>query len=288
MPPPRDHAEWLRLRELLGENAASPDQIDFLEIFSRVQGDYLLRDQVPGEEIRVRRAKMRDLRWTGSAFRFVLELGPGYSVIGADFLGLQGRPAGSYLVAFDGEFVIQPLMPVSLKLLPASGNEIAAPLQEYVPGEIPLGIENRGSADAHQVIATARIFRSAEGQDALLLDPQTVEISGGEVVVVKFPWTPRESGTYAIQLEAARLDENGALLETQAQERTLTVLPAEEAGKLQLLGIFGLVSPHKVILLLVMLAAAGGFTARSIVHAGLSEVSSLNQTRASGKGSRDD
>jgi hypothetical protein len=288
MPPPRDHAEWLRLRELLGENAASPDQIDFLEIFSRVQGDYLLRDQVPGEEIRVRRAKMRDLRWTGSAFRFVLELGPGYSVIGADFLGLQGRPAGSYLVAFDGEFVIQPLMPVSLKLLPASGNEIAAPLQEYVPGEILLGIKNRGSADAHQVIATARIFRSAEGQDALLLDPQTVEISGGEVVVVKFPWTPRESGTYAIQLEAARLDENGALLETQAQERTLTVLPAEEAGKLQLLGIFGLVSPHKVILLLVMLAAAGGFTARSIVHAGLSEVSSLNQTRASGKGSRDD
>jgi hypothetical protein len=288
MPPPRDHAEWLRLRELLGENAASPGQIDFLEIFSGIQGDYLLRDQVPGEEIRVRRATMRDLRWTGSAFRFVLELGPGYSVIGADFLGLQGRPAGSYLVAYDGEFVIQPLMPASLKLLPASGNEIAAPLQKYVPGEILLGIENRGSADAHQVIATARIFRSAEGQDALLLDPQTVEISGGEAVVVKFPWTPRESGTYSIQLEAARLDENEALLETQAQERTLTVLPAEEAGKLQLLGIFGLVSPHKVILFLVMLAAAGGFTARSIVHAGLSEVSSLNQTRTSGKGSRDD
>ena len=83
--PPGSNAEWLKLDEQLKANKTAFLPTDFVGMLA----------QLNGQQLQIQGAMMHEFRPTEYGFRFVLELQPGFTVSGPDWLGLQGRAAGS-------------------------------------------------------------------------------------------------------------------------------------------------------------------------------------------------
>jgi hypothetical protein len=211
--PPADHDEWTRLEARLTANRRGfrPDD---LELMLRQFGGPLL--EVSGASL----SGYRSLE--GGAYRFVLELRPGFAVAGADFLELAGLPPGTYLVTSAGaagpfrvEPSTAPLVSVSLG---------GTTLRELEGGRLRLALLNGGLQDVQE--ATLEVWAAAGGEPPGRIATQSVTLLSQEPTAAVVDWAPPRSGVWALT-PVLRLPDGERLTLATLE---LPVLPAATAA----------------------------------------------------------
>lgn len=199
-PPPRNTEEWLLVRDQLAANRAGDAPGDLAAVFTRTSGP----------EWRVTAAQLRDFRITGAGFRFVLELGPGFTVQGADELNLASLRPGEYVVGYDGGFSVQPLTAPRISLAlqaPADGGITA-----HQPVALRAWVTNAGLADTRGLTLT---LTAGQGAAAIEIGRQRVDALAAERTPVTFSWQPPAAGDWNVDL---RLEDAGGAVWAEARQ----------------------------------------------------------------------
>ncbi|MBN2148900.1 MAG: hypothetical protein JW726_16045 [Anaerolineales bacterium] len=245
--PPTNYAEWQALGQKLQANSPAFAPGDFTAMMA----------QFDGQELHISSALLRGYRPTTDGFRFILALGPGFVSVGPDWLNLADTLPGEYLVTYDGEFGLQPLTPVALRLEPAFTETQALPEVALQPGEVPFRLYNDGLEDSHEVLVDLSV--SQGGEVLYESGPLTVTVYGGESMLLSFPWAPDAPGEWQLSAEASWVDAPSAPVAVSSP--ILHVAPAQQLSMEQTLGAFGLLeSWQTVLLMLVMILAAATVT----------------------------
>ena len=273
--PPRNHEDWLALGKQLDQYklAAAPE--DFI----------VLLDQFGGTEVHLSGATVRDYRPTVEGFRFVLELQPGFTISGPDWLGLQGRAAGEYMVSYDGSvqqiylpvvaqatnrsqeagqnsaatmggFKLLALTPPEIKININPGATSKVPPTQYISQGITVNLGNEGLEDANQVVVV--LGASQEGQEISWSEPQTVTVIAGETTPVSFEWAPQAGGEWQLQVQAKLLNPEPGRDPAASAAQVVDVLPAQGTSAEEELSAFGLVTPWQVVVLFCSVVVAAG------------------------------
>ena len=246
-PPPRNHEEWRALGELLEGHQPDFAPDDFEAIVA----------QFDGPVWRVQGATMRSFRREGDGFRFVLELQPGYMARGDIGLNLLDIGPGAYAVTYnDGEFSVQPLQPAWPRLVPGSLRLTSLAPAELEPVQIEAEVLNEGLED----LPSLRVQVWAQGPEQAA--PQAimetdVTIPAGEVVPVRFDWTPPEAGEWQISLAWGAEGEPGPL-PVAADSGTLRVQVAAQPPLVPRTAwqISNVAQPTALVLLLASVSAS--------------------------------
>ena len=182
--PPADHDEWARLDARLTANRRSfrPDDLE------------LMLRQFGGPGLEVSGASLSGYRsLEGGAYRFVLELRPGFAVAGTDFLELAGLPPGTYIVTSAGaagpfrvDPATAPLVSVSL---------VGTTLRELEGGRLRLALLNEGLQDVQE--ATLEVWAAA-GERPGRIATQSVTLLSREPTAAVVDWAPPRSGVWAL------------------------------------------------------------------------------------------
>jgi hypothetical protein len=189
--PPRDHDEWLVLGQQLDRHAADFAPDGLLEMASQFQGP----------TTHIQGATLIDFRLTEDGFRFVLKLQPGFQVTDeANQLDVNDLTDGSYLVAYDGEFEVQPLTPAQLTV--PQGGITSEPLspQQGSWATIRVVVHNSGLQDATSV-PVAVYAEQGEGEPSLVGEEEVFVPGEGESVL-ELAWWPVEAGEWTIWVDA--------------------------------------------------------------------------------------
>ncbi len=189
--PPRTREEWLSLGEKLetGRKDRSPEDLA------------AMLEQFAGPQAEVRGAGIEEFRLTDAGFRFVLQLGRGYSVDQAALLPLSGLVPGRYLVAYDGRFSVVPLAPPALSVTLRQADARSSLSQ--APFAVEVSIENRGLEDARDLTLVAQ----AESQDETIeFARQQTKALAGKVESLLLTWQPPRAGPWVLQARVASGD----------------------------------------------------------------------------------
>jgi hypothetical protein len=244
--PPRNHDEWASLGAELaaGEPSFAPDDFGAMaRQFGPATGS-------------ISGAAARDFRLLPGGFRFVLSLEEGYRVAGKDPLSLAGRAPGEYVVAYDGEFHLQPLTPPAIRFSLAPPQAAAGVPTQYIEVLLPVTVHNEGLEDAR----TVRVTLGAElpGQAVAWSEPQTVTVPAEGSTALRFVWVPDQPGEWQLQVWARVVDPPPPLEGQVVVEQAVVVRPAPQTDLRQELSAFGLVAPWQALLLMASLALAAG------------------------------
>ena len=216
--PPRSHAEWLTLDQQLQANRLEIAPDDFLSWL----------EQFEGESLRIDGASLSDYRTLPEGFRFELELQPGYTVEGSDWLGLAGKAPGDYIVTYDGAYQVAPASPPEIQFAAPLQVSPAEPITAYAPRHVQVTLANQGLQDAAQVRvslgmtrsrAGARLDRAADRHRACRRNHARAFHLGA-----RFP------GEWKMLAQARLLDHESAPIKSVAVEQVVEVLPAEQTN----------------------------------------------------------
>jgi hypothetical protein len=233
--PPRNYTEWLALGNKLKQNKHELAPGDFEAML----------EQLGGIQLHITCARVSDYRPTETGFRFVLELQPGFTLAGPDWLGLNGMSPGEYLVSYNGVFQAQPLTPPDLKLSvnPESTQELPT---AYLAGEVRAVLQNAGLQDAQQVLV--ELGAAQPGREMVWTEPQTVTVLAGETTRLSFPWTPPAPEDWNLRVRVRLLDPEAAKGVEIITEQSIAVQPAQTTNLRQVLSAFRLAPPWAVLL----------------------------------------
>lgn len=252
--PPENHDDWLALGKQLESEETTDKPDDFEGMLT----------QFDGPEMKLSGAKLNDFRSLNGGFHFILELLPGFTVSGEDWLILNRKKYGKYLVTYSGSFQVQPLSPPSLQLNFAPDKRPDEPSLSNVTGDVQVTLQNEGLEDAHSVQVNTGVLQ--EGQEIKWSTPQTVTVLSGETVPVTFDFTPNKPGRYVILARAFYQDENRASPITVTSQRTIDVKQADQPGFIREISAFGLANPFAVILFLTSVAVTGTLSLIAILR----------------------
>ena len=234
--PPRNHNEWVALRERLRahQHTFAPD--DFQAML----------DQFAGPTLRISAARLRDYRPLGArGFRFVLTLLPGFQAQGDDLLGVRGLPPGTYAVSYDGAFHVAPLTPPSL-----SAAVIGAPLTALEPHAVEVRLNNAGLQDVPE--ATLELWAAQPGSEATMVATQTVSLLSQTPIAVGLPWAPPQAGAW--QLTPRLRLPDGTITAFDPVGVAVQPAPAADASALAAVSTW---PAHLPLVALVLTACAG-------------------------------
>jgi hypothetical protein len=256
--PPSDHDTWAALGALLNahERDFAPD--DFAPMLAQF-----------GEvDVAVNGASLRGLRHTQNGFRFVLALGPGFTVQGTDLLGLAGTPPGEYAVSYDGTFHLQLLTPAQIQVdLDTSAPAFAA----YLSRAIPLQISNTGLEDATEVYVYGYISHEAGARHEVEI--QSLRLNAGETKTVRVPFSPDAPGEWTVEVGVSLAGQGRRPVQRSTHPFDIQVQPAPDTTPAQDLSAFGLVQPWQLaglvtLLLLAATLAVALFIQEVLAHPG--------------------
>ena len=197
--PPSNHTEWVQLGKDLEKNKPAFQPDDLGAMFR----------QFSGPSFSLKGASMRGFRLTPDGFRFILELHPGFTFAGPDWMGLNGKSPGDYLVDFSNSFSITPLKPgqIKVELHPIIGSE------PEVFKQIPIQVDltNEGLEDKNNAFI---IVEGHNGQETTQVISQTVALLSQTPIQLVANWQPTKDGEW--NLVSRVEDQNGLELdETQ-------------------------------------------------------------------------
>lgn len=254
--PPRDRAEWETLGRALEANQPAFAPHDFSAMAL----------QFGGPALTVNGAGLGDFRLLPGGFRFVLDLKSSPTFAGEDWLGLQGRAPGRYLVTYDGAFHVQPLTPPSLAFASPLQPAPAGPLTTWTTRGLRVVLRNDGLEDARRVAVELAV--TPPGRPEVWLEPQEVAVLSGGEMPVTFDLTPAWAGPWRMRLFARVLDENGVELSHASLEADIAVSEAPHTSRLQEVTAFGVIEPWQVAALVAILVLAAALTAWAFWRSG--------------------
>lgn len=182
--PPTDKNSWLEFREQTAPYT------------SQKRDPHDLRgwmDAFEGETLSIAGGQISGVRMTGSGFRFVLQLQTGFQVQGAPFFSANTLQPGQYVVAYDGQFTIEPLTPPALSLT-LSVPEDAAPV---VGDTLLIRIEghNQGGEDVEGVILVGTLEKDGKQRE---IERRSIDLLSGVPAHGAFNWQPESAGTWTV------------------------------------------------------------------------------------------
>lgn len=155
-------------------------------------------DTFPGSRSDISGATLAHVRATADGFRFQLTLRSGYRVAGPDLLGLDGLPAGEYVVEnHAGAFTVAPLLPAKVSLSVARPAELGA----AAPARIV--VENTGSADAPGLTLIVEVVLSDGSVMELVRDPVDALAGQATPVLIRIPYSVGHNAGLHTRLEDA-------------------------------------------------------------------------------------
>jgi hypothetical protein len=241
--PPQDHGEWLALQARLKD--APPFRADDFKG---------MLAQFSGPRLHIQGATLRDFRLTEQGFRFILDLQPGFSVDGADDLGVRGREPGTYVVTYDRTYSIAPLTPPQLSLLVRLPQQVGqAP---NAPISVHVQAANRGTQDIGELTLVAE---ARHGGPPIEVARQPIDILSGQPTDATFSWQPVLLGDW--QLDLRLEDADGHIVAQQSQS---LVVQASAASSTSTVLTDSTGARHRLpaALILVMLACFAMLAAR--------------------------
>ncbi len=274
--PPTNHENWSALGQQLDQNLLTAGPEDFKALLA----------QFEGAEMRISGAILRNYRQTADGFRFMLELNPNFTVSGVDWLGVQGRAAGEYLVTYSdalqlnylpwvtqsiinpssgselkagspgGRFELLPLTPPELKISIDPKTPTGEPRTQYVSQELQVTVGNEGLEDANQVLVS--LGTSQAGEEIRWTEPQTVTVLAGETTPVSFQWEPEAAGEWKLQIRASMVDLKNADGTAVIAEQMTQVEPAQSTTLQEEISAFNVIDPWQAIVLLASVVVIGG------------------------------
>jgi hypothetical protein len=171
--------------------------------------DFLAMAQQSGEPLStISTASLRDLRLTDEGFRFILSLGPGFTLTGKDLLGLDNLAPGEYVVILsEGRFSVQPFTSARVTL------ELELDTREDSLNTVRAALANEGLADLKLVQLSFVQICAGHSQE---FGGQVTDLYGGEsqTVSVRLPLAEGEDCT----VEARVLDGVGTILKVNRIE----------------------------------------------------------------------
>lgn len=251
--PPGNYDEWQRLVAQLNDHQVALSPEDFTGML----------DQLPGSEIEIRRALVRNYRNTQQGFRFILELQPGFSVHGdqEDLLPLPKAP-GTYVVDYDGNaWSVRTATPSSLRIDDVLVRPQIGKLRAQRWTTVGAVLRNDGLEDVHDLSVCA-ILRDPAGRQVVMTDTVALLPGEGQQWMV-WDWAPSLAGSWRVQMAidcdytAEDMSSGGKTL----ADSTLEVLPGADPSPTRLISLGNMVSLPLVVLLLVAAVAMAGAVA---------------------------
>lgn len=190
LPIPTDAASWrASLDALAPAEAGRGDPYDL--------GSWLA--PLPGPSLRLEGARIQDVRPIAGGLRFVLILGPEYSierrslldVAGFELPGLERLAPGRYVVSYDGQLRVEPLTPPRI-----SARVDAGLLARFEPGIVHVTLHNEGLQDLREATLELHLDPGRGSQPQLIT--RTLTLLAGEPLTVELPWTPPLSGDWRL------------------------------------------------------------------------------------------
>jgi len=211
--PPRNQEEW----HVLGQRMED-DQHTF------TPGDFeAMIAQFDEPVTRIEGVTLRDFRPTTDGFRFILELGSEFQVVGGeDWLRVQGLVPGEYVVMYDGVFHVQSLTPARSVLVPGSLG-VEEGVVALHPMRIVATLRNEGLEDTKTITAYLHTVQP-EVEDEMVSKMEATLLAGEETEV-SFVWTPLAAGRW----EAWLTIDDGEVEQSLAMDRfIIEVAPAPQ------------------------------------------------------------
>lgn len=211
--PPANNEQWRGLEKLLDANRG-----DFAP-------DNLLGAlrQFDGPETQITGAMISDYRPLNSgAFRFTIELRPGFRVQGADMLGVSGLSPGSYAVVYNQDgFTIEPLTAPQI-----SARLISPTLRRLEPAMIHLALRNDGTQDLSGATIELELMSRIEQTTTVLSD--SIDLLASEVITASLQWTPPADGMWTLTPRVRKPD--GQVIPLKAERAIILAAQQPTAG----------------------------------------------------------
>jgi len=205
--PPTDKATWLAFREQMAPyRGQERDPADLKRWLADFAGHTLIATK----------GKISDVRATDRGFRFVIDLQPGFEILG--FGGLQGLKPGAYVMTYDGKWQMAPLTPPAL-----SAALIGTTLTQLQPGALQVALRNDGRQDLPQ--ATLELQAAPPGGSATVVATQTVALLAQSPITATFQWVAPSAGQWTLTPAIRRPDG----VRSAFAPAQITVLPAPDA-----------------------------------------------------------
>jgi hypothetical protein len=241
-PPPRNHAEWVRLRALLKSVQPKFEPDDLHAMFESVATSV---ERLPG-------VLLRDVKLTGDGFESIAKIGarPGNAS------WLKSVVPGDYVLRYrrDSGYALDGVRPPELHTGKLTVQPEPRALQ---PVHISVGIHNSGDGDASRAVVSF-IAVGDDNQD-VVLDSAVVDVPGRGTTVARATWIPPHGGEWKI-----RTSVNGRA----ASSARVEIANTPEADLPRLLALQGI--PPGIfwlgLVLLVMTGVVAGATAVSVWH----------------------
>jgi len=157
-------------------------------------------NQFEGPATEVHGAKLENLRLTEDGFRVECHLSPDFRVA-ADHssLGLAELSPGSYLISFDGHFVVKPLTPPYITL-DTGDISLDPPAPGYMTWTtVQATLHNQGLQDVNSMVV--RLYATLEGASPVLLTEEDISLPGNGKYTLVHSWNPTYAGVWAIHAE---------------------------------------------------------------------------------------
>jgi hypothetical protein len=180
--PPTTSAEWRTLTDQLTAQRSDLAPGDLLA---------MLR-QFAGPELQIVGATAHGYRpLPAGGFRFILELKPGYRVLGEDRFGITGLPAGSYAVQYDG---MPTVVPATAPVLSAQLAD--QQLQQLQKASLPITLHNDGQQDI--ALATLELVATAPDGVVTTVQTRTVSLLAQTPLTTTLEWAAPTAGEWQI------------------------------------------------------------------------------------------
>jgi hypothetical protein len=209
--PPSNTEEWIQLGANLEKYKPSFAPDDFKSMFQ----------QFSGESISINGANLRDFRITEYGLRFILELRANYTIIGPDWLGIQGQPPGDYLVKLNDYFNTVSVTPAQMNLVIES-QVIDVSEVGSIYG-LKLVATNSGILDSEELVVS---LHADCGKGPILLLQETTNVLGEDQLDWQLIWQKLEEDNCQL---TASLD---TLKEIQVAQVDLDIPATAEKGNL--------------------------------------------------------
>lgn len=240
--PPRNHAEWVRLRDLLKSLQPKFEPDDLHAMFDSVATSV---ERLPG-------VSLRDVKLTGDGFESIASIGaqPGNAS------WLKGVVPGDYVLRYrrDSGYAFDGVRPAELHTGSLTVQPEPRALQSV---HISVGIHNSGDGDASRAVVSF-IAVGDDNQD-VVLDSAVVDVPGRGMTVARATWIPPHGGEWKI-----RTSVNGRA----ASSASVEIANTPETDLPRLLALQGI--PPGIfwlgLVLLVMTGVVAGATAVSVWH----------------------
>lgn len=190
MLPPATHEQWVSLGQALDQVQYQVDDAASLQYFF---------DKCKCSVWTLQHATLRDFRFLeNGGFRFAVDLAPDFGLDSGFSAGNMVLGSGSYVIGFDGARLrIVSETPGVLGVREISLGH--SPVRALEPVPISVAITNGGLQDAHAVTVA---LSATQGSTVVPIGERQAEAPAGETVMVRFMWSPPQSGPWTVSASA--------------------------------------------------------------------------------------